>query len=241
LVEWQDNGIILKLSPHGEGKAVVAIFTESHGRHLGYVRGTRKQGAFLQPGSLVSCRWQARLQDNLGSWTIEPQRSMYSRLMGSPPLLAALMSASAWVELTLAEREVHGDLYATFKDCLEQLDTPDGLAKYVHFEISLLQELGFGLDLSQCAASGDTAGLTYVSPKTGRAVCEREGEPYKDRLLPLPRFLVENSEKVPIKDIRDGLQLTSYFLERFVLTQLNKAMPEARIRLSKILRRQTDD
>jgi len=240
-MEWQDNGIILKMSPHGEGKAVVAIFTENHGRHLGYIRGTKKQSAFLQPGSLISCRWQARLEEHLGSWTVEPQRSIYSRLMGSPPLLAALTSACTWVELTLAEREAHLGLYSAFKECLEQMDATDGLVRYVHFEIRLLQELGFGLDFSQCAASGDTSDLIYVSPRTGRAVCRREGEAYKERLLSLPHFLVENYANVPIKDIVAGLELTSYFLERFVLTQMNKAMPEARLRLTKILRRSAND
>jgi DNA repair protein RecO (recombination protein O) len=235
-MEWQDNGIILRMSPHGEGKAVVSIFTESHGRHLGYIRGTRKQGAYLQPGSLVSCKWQARLQEQLGSWTVEPQRSVYSRVMGSQVLLTALMSACTWIDLTLAEREEHLELYPVFKECLEELDSPTGLVKYVHFEISLLKELGFGLDFRHCAASGDTADLIYVSPRTGRAVCAREGEAYKDRLLHLPTFLLETCEKVSIKDIIGGLNLTSYFLERFVLTQLHKAMPESRLRLNKLLR-----
>jgi len=240
-MEWTDNGIILRMSPHGEGKAVVSIFTENHGRHLGYIRGTRKQGAYLQPGSLVSCRWQARLPDQLGSWTIEPQRSVYSRLMGSQTQLAALMSACTWVDLTLAERDEHPQLYPVFKTCLEELDTPEGLVKYVHFEISLLKELGFGLDFRRCAANGSTKDLTYVSPRTGRAVCASEGEPFKDKLLPLPPFLIEPYETVTIKQIVDGLNLTSYFLERFVLTHLNKAMPDARTRLSNILKRQIND
>jgi DNA repair protein RecO (recombination protein O) len=240
-MEWQDNGIILRMSPHGEGKAVVSIFTENHGKHLGYIRGTRKKSAYLQPGSLISCRWQARLEAQLGSWTIEPQRSVYSKLMGSQSLLAALLSACTWVDLTLAEREEHPELYGTFKECLENLDGPAGLVKYVQFERSLLQELGFGLDLDRCASNGQTRNLIYVSPRTGRAVCEQEGEPYKDKLLCLPQFLVEPCEKVPIKDIIGGLDLTGYFLERFVLTQANKAMPQARERLLKNLRSYKDD
>lgn len=240
-MEWTDNGIILRMSPHGEGKAVVSIFTENHGRHLGYIRGTRKQSAYLQPGSLVSCRWNARLPDQLGSWTIEPQASVYSRLMGSQSQLSALMSACTWIDLTLAERDEHPQLYPQFKSCLEELAASDGLAKYVHFEINLLRELGFGLDFSRCAASGRTKDLIYVSPRTGRAVCTEEGEPYKDKLLSLPSFLVGNSEPIALKQILDGLNLTSYFLERFVLTQLNKAMPEARVRLLNILKRQLHD
>ncbi|MBP6985025.1 MAG: DNA repair protein RecO [Alphaproteobacteria bacterium] len=237
-MEWQDNGIILKLSPHGEGKAVVSIFTQNHGRHLGYIRGTRKQSAFLQPGSLVTCTWQSRLEEQLGSWKLEPQRSLYSNLMGKPICLAALLSACAWIEKTLAEREEHPKLYDTFKYCLENIHQADGLRHYVHFETNLLQELGFGLDFSQCAVSGQKEDLQYVSPRTGKAVCAREGEAFKSRLLAFPAFLGNNHENVPLKDIVDGLQLTGYFLERFVLTQLNKAMPEARLRLFQILRKQ---
>lgn len=239
-MEWQDNGIILKMIPHGEGKAVVSIFTENHGRCLGYVRGVRKQAAYLQPGSFVSCRWQARLPEQLGSWTIEPQSAVYSRLMNSQPRLTALMSACAWVDMTLAEREEYSRLYPAFKACLGDMDQDQGLAGYVRFEVKLLQELGFGLDFSRCAASGVIKDLTYVSPRTGRAVSAAEGENYKDKLLPLPQFLVENLDKVPIKDVIVGLNLTSYFLERFVLTQLNKAMPEARVRLINILKRTVD-
>lgn len=239
-MEWQDNGIILKLSLHGEGKAIVSIFTEDHGRHLGYIRGTRKQGAFLQPGSLVSCKWQSRLEEQLGAWTIEPQRSLYSSIMGNPACLAALQSACAWIERTLAEREAHPHLYAVFKACLENVHTAKGFSDYVRFEISLLKELGFGLDFRQCALSGRTDDLLYVSPRTGKAVCAEEGEPYKSRLLALPTFLGNTQENVHVKDIVDGLKLTGYFLERFVLTQMNKAMPEARVRLFNILRKQTD-
>src|SRR5260221_11847818 len=112
-MEWLDEGIIIRVSPHGEGKAVVTIFTEHHGRHLGYIRGTRKLNSILQPGCLVSCKWQARLQDQLGSWTLEPQSSFYSRVMHAPIQLTALLAASAWIELTLAERQDHRALYIT--------------------------------------------------------------------------------------------------------------------------------
>lgn len=236
-MDWQDNGIIIKTSPHGEGKAVVTVFTEHHGRHLGYIRGTRKLNAILQPGCLVHCKWQARLRDQLGSWTLEAQQSFYSRLMQSPLQLTALLAACAWIELTLAEREDHGILYATFRECLEQLEREDGLARYVHFELSLLRDLGFGLDLAKCTVTGEKEGLIYVSPRTGRAVCAHAGEPYKEKLLPLPRFLVENCQETPIKDIISGLELSGHFLERFVLTQLNKAIPPARQRLFELLKR----
>lgn len=239
-MEWQDSGIILKLSPHGEGKAIVSIFTQDHGRHLGYIRGISKKNAFLQPGSLVRCRWQSRLEDQLGSWTIEPQQSFYSHVMNAPDRLAALMSACAWAEATLPERECHRDLFENFYDCLQALAREDGLSAYLNFEMRLLKELGFGLDLDHCAVCGGNHDLNYISPRTGRAVCAQDAKPYLDKILDNPTFFKRQDIIPKIKDIVDGLELTRYFLERFILTQLNKAMPQARLRLMTILRKQAN-
>ena len=236
-MEWDDKGIIIKSYSHGEGKAIATIFTENHGRHLGYIRGTKKLSALLQPGNVVDCRWKARLQDQLGSWIIEPSSVLQPRILQKPSLLMSMLSMCAWVDLTLAEREQHIHLYQATSDLLNKLAFKGALADYVYYEIELLKSLGFGLDLSKCAATGSITNLTYVSPRTGRAVSAAAGEIYSDKLLVLPQFLVESCENISRKEILSGLHLTGYFLERFILSQLGKRMPFIRQRLIGHLRK----
>lgn len=230
-MEWDDKGIVIKALSHGEGKAIVTIFTENHGRHLGYVRGTKKISALLQPGNIVYCRWKARLQDQLGSWSLEPCSALHPCILQTPHLLMAMLSMCAWIDLTLAEREQHTPLFQVACSLLNKLAFEGLLADYVQYEIELLKELGFGLDLEKCAATGVTTDLIYVSPRTGRAVSAEAGKPYADRLLHLPRFLVESCENISQKEIMSGFHLTGYFLERSVLSQFGKKMPFVRQRL----------
>ena len=229
---WEDQGIVLATRPHGENGAVVSLLTEGRGRHAGYVRGAHssKNRGTLEPGNLVDAHWQSRIEGNLGSLNLELQKNAASRYMSDPLRLAALQSACALCDTALPEREGHPGLFHGLLALTEALDTEFWGQAYVMWEIALLKELGFSLDLSKCAGGGDLNDLFYVSPKTGRAVSKAAGTIYKERLLILPEFLKPHGENVGDEDILTGLKLTAYFLEHWVYTHHTTGMPEARER-----------
>lgn len=233
-MEWRDEGVVLSAKAHGETSAIVELFTAEHGRHAGIVRGgaSRRMKPVLQPGNSVMVTWRARLSEHLGNYTLELGQARAGFLMEDPLSLAALSGACAVVS-SLPEREVHGALYDAFLVLLDTLEQPNVWpAVFVRFELGLLKELGFGLDLTRCAASGETKDLIYVSPRTGRAVGRVAGEPYKDRLYKLPEFLIGGraSEAAPT-DVADGLRLTGYFLEKHLFGPVQGRLPDARHRL----------
>ncbi len=230
---WEDQGIVLAARPHGENGAVVSLLTEERGRHAGYVRGAHssKNRGTLEPGNLVDARWQSRIEGDLGTLNIELQKNGASRYMADPLRLAALQSACALCDTALPEREGHPGLFHGLLALTDALDTDIWGPVYVMWEIALLRELGFMLDLSKCAGGGDVNDLYYVSPKTGRAVSKAAGQIYKERLLRLPEFLKPNGgEDVGAEDVLTGLKLTAYFLEHWVYAHHTNGMPEARLR-----------
>jgi DNA repair protein RecO (recombination protein O) len=233
-MQWTDEAIILSARKHGETSVIVQALTREHGRHAGLVRGGVGRGArgVLQPGNEVQGAWRARLADHLGSYNIELRRARAAHLLADAARLAALSSACAVAEAALPEREPHGAAYDGFLVLLEALEENEHWPEvYVSWEMGLLQELGFGLDLSCCAQTGETEGLAYVSPRTGRAVTEAAGAPYKQRLLALPGFLVgRTGEQTEASEILDGLALTGFFVERHVLAPHNMKLPPARTR-----------
>lgn len=237
-MHWDDEGVILSVRPHGETAAVVDVLTREHGRHLGLVHGgqSRKQRPVLQQGNHVAVSWRGRLQEHLGTFTIEPRRSYATEVLDSPPALAALMSLCALTR-TLPERDPHPNLYEITLFVLGFLeDESVWPALLVRWELALLDELGFGIDLSRCAATGVETGLVYVSPKSGRAVSADAGEPFKDRLLALPPFLAGSTAgDVTSKDIVSGLALTAYFLETRVYAPLGQTLPDPRQRLASLM------
>jgi DNA repair protein RecO (recombination protein O) len=215
-MEWSDEGVVLSARAHGETAAVVELFTRAHGRHLGLVHGgrSRKLRPVLQIGNHVDATWKARLADNLGHFAIELRRGFAAPLMEDAAALAAITSMASLVRL-LPERDPHSNLFEITLFVLGYLDDAAVWpALIVRWELALLDELGFGLDLAACAATGSTADLIYVSPKSGRAVSAGAGEPYKDRLLALPAFLRGGAAaSVGRQDILAGLALTGYFLQ----------------------------
>jgi len=233
-MEWSDRGIVLSARRHGESSAVVSALTAAHGRHAGLVRGAKRAGGTFEPGNLVQLRWRARLEDHLGNFQAELIHSFAASLLDDPLKLAALTSACALIDSALAERERHDKVFESLSgllNTLEQGTSADWQGVYVRFEFNLLTDLGFGLDLSQCAATGRNDTLVFVSPKTGRAVSATAGEPYRDRLLPLPGFLLDTKATASSKEIADGLLLTGSFLERHVFAPHGKKFPLARTRL----------
>lgn len=235
---WKDQGIVISMRSHGENGAVVGLLTESRGRHMGYVQGAQsvKKRGVLQLGNLVSVHWKARMSDNLGNFSIEQDRNLASSIWDEPLKLQALMAACALCDSVLPEREPYTGLYYGLQALFENLESESWGAIYVAWEIALLKELGFGLDLSRCAGGGDDNDLCYVSPKSGRAVSASAGAPYKDKLLPLPDFLRPAGERADREEVLKGLAVTSYFLENRVFAQNYKGIPEPRQRLEDSLR-----
>jgi DNA repair protein RecO (recombination protein O) len=227
-MHWTDEGALLSLRPHGEGHAVAEMLTRAHGRHLGLARGggSRKMRPMLQPGNSFQLTWNARLESHLGSFTLDLSTERAGRWLHHAAPLHAMSALGSHLHL-LAEREPHPGLYDHFIALLDALDGEHASAQFVRFEMDLLQELGFGLDLSSCAATGDTDNLNYVSPRSGRAVGREAAKPYKDRLLRLPAFL--SSDAAPLEEeIADGERLTGFFLEQHVYAPRDLQLPQAR-------------
>lgn len=233
-MQWTDEAIVLATRPHGETAAVVELWTRSHGRHLGLVHGgrSRRMRPLLQTGNHVDATWKARLENQLGHITIELRRGFAAESLDDAAGLSALATISELTRL-LPERDPHPNLYEITLFVLGFLgDASVWPALLVRWELALLEELGFGLDLGQCAATGSNDRLIYVSPKSGKAVSASAGEPYRDRLLPLPQFLTKRrSGAVTDDDVRQGFRLTGHFLESRVLLPRGQSLPHARARL----------
>ena len=242
-MDWSDDGIVLATRRHGESAAIVQLLTRAHGRHAGLVRGGRgaKARGVLQPGNRVAATWRARLAEHLGVYTCDLTHAHAAELMNDPLRLAGLSAACAIAEVALPEREPHGPLYDGFLALLDAFGGDHWPEVYVRWELGLLGELGYGLDLDRCAATGRKDALAYVSPKTGRAVSLSAGEPYRDKLLPLPGFLIGRPVPGP-GEVPAGLRLTGYFLDKHVFTPRREntgsgdsALPPARKRLAERL------
>lgn len=232
-MHWSDEGIVLSARPHGESGAILQLLTREHGRHAGLVRGGQGKRArgLLQPGNLVAAQWSGRLAEHLGSYTCEPVSAYAAQVLDDADRLAALAAAAAVSEGALPEREPHAVCFEGLRVLMEELPGDHWAEVYVHWELGLLAELGFGLDLAKCAAGGANDQLAYVSPKSGRAVSLAAGEPYRDKLLALPGFLAGRGGGGPT-EVAQGLALTGFFLERFVFAPHHKPLPAARQRLA---------
>jgi DNA repair protein RecO (recombination protein O) len=233
-MEFEDDAFVLQARPFGETGAIVEVLTAAHGRWAAHVPGgaSRRMRPILQPGSRARIQFRSRIADQLGSARLEGDGEGASALFDDPLALAALASASALVAGALPEREPHPGAYFAFEALVGALAWPEiWPAVLVRFEMGLLAELGFGLDLSRCAVTGARDDLAWVSPRTGRAVSAAAGAPYRDRLLALPPFLLSAQGGVAAGDIGAGLALTGRFLQDFVFAALNRPLPPARARL----------
>jgi DNA repair protein RecO (recombination protein O) len=231
-MDFEDDAFVLAARAHGETGAIVELLTESHGRFVAHIAGgaSRRMKPILQPGARVIVRYRSRVDDQLGSAQLEPVGEGPAAFFDQPLALAALASAASVAAGALPEREAHSGAFLAFEAFTGVLGAPDiWPAVYVRFEAGLLQELGFGLDLSRCAATGTTDDLIYVSPKSGRAVSRGAGAPYAERLLRLPPFLLSAQGGLQPGDIADGMALTGHFLEAFVFAVMNRPLPPARL------------
>jgi DNA repair protein RecO (recombination protein O) len=237
-MEWTDEGIVLGVRRHGESSAIVELLTRGHGRHLGLVRGGagKRMRPLLQPGNSVTATWRARLDEHLGYYLIEGTQLRAASLLASQHAVYGVTHLASLARL-LPERDPHQDIYDMLERTLDDFDDAAGAAAHlIRFELAMLAELGFGLDLDTCAATGATTDLVYVSPKSGGAVSRSAGAPFRDRLLPLPPFLREGEDSrsggvaggFSQQDLRDGFALTGLFLLRHVLEPHGQRHSDAR-------------
>jgi len=246
-MDWQDDGIILSVRRHGETSAIVTLLTHARGAHAGLVKGgyAKRKRAGIEPGNRVHATWRARLVEHLGNFHFETVHSYSAALMDSPNRLAGMAAALAVCAAALPEREPHPKLYevmGTLLDAMEHDDISHHVegwgSLYVKWELGLLQELGFRLDLDHCAATGTTEDLVWVSPKSARAVSRDAGKPYEHQLLALPPFIRNpNGIADTVDEVLQGLKLTGYFLDSHIFMAHQRQMPQARARLMERLAR----
>lgn len=237
-MHWTDEGIVLATRRHGERALIAEVLTVGHGRHAGLVRGGQgpKLRVLYQIGNQVTVTWSARLLDHLGTFTGELLAGCAARFIDDRVRLACLTAAAAVIAASLPEREPYPQVYAGLAASLDALDrNSDYSARYVRLELDLLAELGYGLDLSRCAATGAREDLAYVSPRSGQAVSAAAAAPYRERLLRLPQFLLDDSATPSQTDIIDGLALTGFFLDRRVFHAHGRKMPAGRMRFVDLL------
>ncbi|MBF2716641.1 DNA repair protein RecO [Agrobacterium vitis] len=222
-MEWTDQAIVLGVRRHGETSVIAEMMTLARGRHLGLVRGgrSRTMQPVLQPGNVVEVTWRARLEEHLGDFRVEPLQLRAGHLMSSATAVYGVQALASLLRL-LPEREPHGHLYEAMNIILDHLHEPASAGElFIRFELAILNDLGFGLDLTACAATGGRQDLVFVSPKTGRAVSHAAGLPYADRLLTLPVFLqpepcVGKDKQADAQALQQAFRLTGYFLQRHV-------------------------
>ena len=230
-MQWTDEGIVLGVKRHGEANAIIELMTRVHGRHLGLVRGGAgsRLRAVLQPGNRVSATWRARLDEHLGHYTVEGLHLPAASYLAISHAVFGVTHLGALCRL-LPERDPHEHIHDALEYVLDDLLDPWRAGpQVVRFELAMLGELGFGLDLTSCAATGSSMELAYVSPKSGRAVSRAAGEPWRDKLMRLPAFLSHDEAARPAADeLADGFAITGFFLLRHVLEPRNLALPDAR-------------
>ncbi len=233
-MDWHDEGLILGVRKHGETSSIVEAMTAEHGRHLGLVRGGRssRMRPILQPGNSATLQWRARLEEQLGTFTVEAGELRAANLMGSQLGIYGIQTLASHLRL-LPERDPHIGLYNAANVLMENFEHAEIAASLmVRFELVLLEELGFGLDFENCASTGQTHDLAYISPKSGRAVSQEAGKPWADKMLILPAFLNKHKEGwgvVPqVDQIEQGFQLSTFFLERHIYTPRGMKHPDER-------------
>jgi DNA repair protein RecO (recombination protein O) len=226
---WEDDGLIIHTKPYKDSHSILTLLTHKHGKRIGLARTTHKKtGNPFQIGTIGNAQWRARLADQLGTIQFDITSVPFAKYFRDPLRLFIIQSLCGLLYELILEHDPHPQTYADALTLLNRLDDSKPLQAYVEFEISLLKELGFALTLSHCAATGSREQLTYLSPKSGHAVCDSAGAPYADKLFPMPRFFIHPEGAPSSEDLRLALSITSHFLEKCLLLPANKTLPPAR-------------
>ena len=236
-MRWESEGIVLGFSLHNEKSYILEVLTKEHGRHKGLIRGIHSKNlrSIIEPGNEVKVLWSGRLETHLGNFTIEPIKAWSSLMLSQKYKLTALSSLCSLVSLTMAEKQPNDLIYYNSKEMIKKISSDDDWIKdYINWELELLSEIGYGIDLSKCAVTSKRDELVYVSPTSGRAVTLEGAGSYKDRLIKLPKFIVSKDAECDSNDIVDGLELTEYFFRKRFFEPNNLNFPQSRNRLKEI-------
>lgn len=233
-MEWSAEGILLSVSDLGESSTIIEVFTREYGLYKGVVRGgkSKKIGPILQPGAQLNVTWRARLENHLGIFSPDLIQSRFSLVLNQRDRLAGLNAICSILRFALPERDPHYKLYDRTINLLNFLtNSSDWPLFYLRWELMLLEDMGFGLDLTKCAVTNRTEDLAYISPKSGRAVSKVAAGIWADKLLPFPECLQVDSLNT-MTDLSIGFEVTGYFLNNWMVPQMNgKPLPKARARL----------
>ena len=237
-MRWESEGIVLGFNFHNEKSYILEVLTKEHGRHKGLIRGIHSKNlrSVIEPGNEVKALWSGRLETHLGNFKIEPIKSWSSLILNKKDKLTALSSLCSLISLTMAEKQPNDLIYYNSKEMIKKVssDDDDWIKEYINWELGLLSEIGYGIDLSKCAVTSKKDELVYVSPSSGRAVTLEGAGSYKDRLLKLPNFIVSDDHEYDNNDIVHGLELTEYFLRKRFFEPNNLNFPQSRNRLKEI-------
>ena len=237
-MRWESNGLILNFSKYNEKSYILEIFTEEHGKHKGIIRGlhSKNKRSVIEPGNEVFATWSGRLETHLGNYNVEPIKLWSSHILQFKDKLSAISSICSLISLTMAERQPNPLIYFSSKKLIEIVASTrdDWIREYVSWEMQLLSEIGYGLDLERCAVTSKSSDLVYVSPSSGRAVTNEGAGDFKNKLLPLPKFMTDFKANYDNDDIYNALNLTEFFFKKRFFLPNNLNFPQSRNRLKEL-------
>ena len=237
-MRWESNGLILNFSKYNEKSYILEIFTEEHGKHKGIIRGlhSKNKRSIIEPGNEVFATWSGRLETHLGNYNVEPIKLWSSHILQFKDKLSAISSICSLISLTMAERQPNPLIYFSSKKLIEIVASTrdDWIREYVFWEMQLLSEIGYGLDLERCAVTSKSSDLVYVSPSSGRAVTDEGAGDFKNKLLPLPKFMTDFKANYDNDDIYNALNLTEFFFKKRFFLPNNLNFPQSRNRLKEL-------
>jgi DNA repair protein RecO (recombination protein O) len=237
-MRWESNGLILNFSKYNEKSYILEIFTEEHGKHKGIIRGlhSKNKRSIIEPGNEVFATWSGRLETHLGNYNVEPIKLWSSHILQFKDKLSAISSICSLISLTMAERQPNPIIYFSSKKLIEIVASTrdDWIREYVFWEMQLLSEIGYGLDLERCAVTSKSSDLVYVSPSSGRAVTNEGAGDFRNKLLPLPKFMTDFKANYDNDDIYNALNLTEFFFKKRFFLPNNLNFPQSRNRLKEL-------
>ena len=237
-MRWESNGLILNFSKYNEKSYILEIFTEEHGKHKGIIRGlhSKNKRSIIEPGNEVFATWSGRLETHLGNYNVEPIKLWSSHVLQFKDKLSAISSICSLISLTMAERQPNPIIYFSSKKLIEIVASKreDWIREYVFWEMQLLSEIGYGLDLERCAVTSKSSDLIYVSPSSGRAVTNEGAGDFRNKLLPLPKFMTDFKANYDNDDIYNALNLTEFFFKKRFFLPNNLNFPQSRNRLKEL-------